>query len=199
MNLQTPSNYPVLAPKCVVEVDGPLRHNGGNLPFLAIRSKNHPDLTQIDSGGLENQNGPESAYATDPALHREWRFAMTDRILVCGGRDYNDRATVKKVLDQFDIAELIHGGASGADRLASIYASERKIEQTEYKALWTTHGRAAGPIRNQQMLDQGKPDMVIAFPGGRGTDDMIRRAKSAGVPVLAVALPSPHRKDNSHG
>jgi hypothetical protein len=48
------------------------------------------------------------------------------------------------------------------------------------------HGRAARPIRNQRMLDEGKPDLVVAFPGGRGTTDMIRRAERAGVPVRQV-------------
>jgi hypothetical protein len=52
-----------------------------------------------------------------------------------------------------------------------------------YVAQWKKHGRAAGPIRNQRMLDKGKPDLVVAFPGGRGTADMIRRAERAGVPV----------------
>jgi hypothetical protein len=52
-----------------------------------------------------------------------------------------------------------------------------------YKAEWDKHGRAAGPIRNQQMLDDGKPDLVLAFAGGRGTDDMCRRAREAGIEV----------------
>jgi hypothetical protein len=55
-----------------------------------------------------------------------------------------------------------------------------------YVAQWKKHGRAAGPIRNQRMLDEGKPDLVVAFPGGRGTADMIRRAERAGVPVQQV-------------
>jgi hypothetical protein len=55
-----------------------------------------------------------------------------------------------------------------------------------FPANWKKHGRAAGPMRNQQMLDEGKPDLVIAFPGGSGTADMVRRAKAAGVPVETV-------------
>lgn len=52
-----------------------------------------------------------------------------------------------------------------------------------FKADWDKHGKAAGPIRNQQMLDEGKPDLVLAFAGGKGTDDMCRRARAAGVEV----------------
>jgi hypothetical protein len=51
---------------------------------------------------------------------------------------------------------------------------------------WNTHGRAAGPIRNQRMLDEVKPELVVAFPGGRGTADMVRRAREAGVNVYLV-------------
>ncbi len=58
-----------------------------------------------------------------------------------------------------------------------------------FRALWERHGRAAGVIRNQAMLDYGI-DLVLAFPGGRGTADMVRRARSAGVAVAAVA-PAP--------
>lgn len=47
--------------------------------------------------------------------------------------------------------------------------------------------RSAGPKRNQRMLDKGKPDLVLAFPGGDGTADMVRKAKSAGVPIIEVA------------
>jgi len=53
-------------------------------------------------------------------------------------------------------------------------------------ANWAGLGRKAGPIRNQEMLDQGRPNMVVAFPGGRGTADMVRRARGAGVEVIEV-------------
>jgi acyl-CoA synthetase (NDP forming) len=57
---------------------------------------------------------------------------------------------------------------------------------TSFPANWKKHGKSAGPIRNQLMLDVGKPDLVIAFPGGSGTADMIRRARKAGVPVKEI-------------
>lgn len=117
------------------------------------------------------------------------------RVLVCGGRNFNDREAVWRALDalhkQTPISVLIEGGASGADRLAFQWASEGNRCGTEtHAADWASHGRAAGPIRNQKMLDVGQPDMVVAFPGGRGTEDMVTRARAIGVNVWRVPSPS---------
>lgn len=109
------------------------------------------------------------------------------RVLVCGGRDYNDWDVFCNVLDHFQPDEIISGMARGADTLAVTYASRFKIPLLAFPANWDAHGRSAGPIRNQQMLDEGKPDLVVAFPGGRGTADMVRRARKAGVAVVGPA------------
>jgi len=113
------------------------------------------------------------------------------RVLVCGGRHYSDRAKMAEVLAQLlppmPPIELINGCAPGADMLARDWALARGITIQYFPADWGKHGRAAGPIRNQQMLDQGKPDLVVAFAGGRGTADMVRRARAAGVRVHEVA------------
>jgi len=53
-------------------------------------------------------------------------------------------------------------------------------------AEWDKFGRRAGPLRNEQMLREGKPDVVVAFPGGRGTAHMVRIAKEAGIDVLEI-------------
>lgn len=82
---------------------------------------------------------------------------------------------------------VIHGAASGADRLAGEVATEMGIPVEEFPARWNDYGRAAGVIRNQMMLTHGKPDLVLAFPGGRGTADMVARARKANVPVRVVA------------
>jgi hypothetical protein len=109
------------------------------------------------------------------------------RVLVCGGRNYDDRDHVWNVLSELDAASridvVIHGCATGADHEGMIWAQGNDKKHAPFQADWHTHGRAAGPIRNQRMLDEGKPDLVIAFPGGRGTADMIRRAEAAGVEV----------------
>ena len=112
-----------------------------------------------------------------------------ERILVCGGRNYEDQAMVFGVLDMEceagPINAIIQGDCpTGADKLARLWAYSRNEHCDNYPADWRTHGKAAGPIRNQQMLGEGRPTKVFAFPGGRGTADMIRRAKAAGVPVF---------------
>lgn len=109
------------------------------------------------------------------------------RVLVCGGRDYTDLNRVWDVLDEIKPSHVIEGGARGADDLASRWAFSREVPCDTYPANWEAHGPAAGPIRNQYMLIDGKPDLVVAFPGGRGTADMVRRARKAGIPVREIA------------
>jgi hypothetical protein len=115
---------------------------------------------------------------------------MEQRVLVCGGRDYADRRRVYGILDVAHAANpivwLIAGGANGADALAIDWARKEQVKFQVFNADWESLGRKAGPIRNQQMLDEGKPHMVIAFPGGKGTADMVRRAEAAKVPVVRV-------------
>jgi hypothetical protein len=106
------------------------------------------------------------------------------KVLVCGGRNYDDYNHVVKILDWLPITLIIHGGATGADALAGKYAYEKTLSWVSYCADWDRHGRRAGYIRNLQMLDEGKPDLVVAFPGGKGTTMMIKLAKEAAVPVL---------------
>ena len=110
------------------------------------------------------------------------------RVLVCGGRDYHDRQQVFDVLDDLrePATHIIHGGARGADTFGRDWAKERKVPYTTFRADWGKLGRAAGPIRNQKMLSEGKPDLVVAFPGGKGTADMVSRAKKAGIPVIEI-------------
>ena len=109
------------------------------------------------------------------------------RVLVCGGRDFNDREFVDIVLSRIHaetpITVIITGMARGADRLGSLWGHDRELRVIDFVADWERHGKAAGPIRNQRMLDEGKPDMVVAFPGGRGTADMVDRARRAGIPT----------------
>ena len=111
-----------------------------------------------------------------------------NRALVCGGRDYANVEKLYSVLDAWEpaITTLIHGGATGADAIAAQWARERGIPQQAYLADWKTYGRSAGPRRNQQMLDEGTPDVIFAFPtqSSRGTWDMVARAQKARVLVV---------------
>jgi hypothetical protein len=106
------------------------------------------------------------------------------RVLVCGGRDFEDAEMVRDVLAGLPISVLIEGGAQGADRLAREYADRLGLNRVTYRAEWARLGRAAGVLRNWKMLADGKPDLVVAFPGGRGTADMVRRAQAAGVRTM---------------
>ena len=110
------------------------------------------------------------------------------RVLICGGRDFSDADFMDRYLRIVDrryvIKHVIQGGARGADRLAKNWAEGCGVPVTEYRADWSKYGKAAGPRRNQQMIDEGKPDLVIAFGGGRGTADMVRKAEAAGIKVF---------------
>lgn len=118
------------------------------------------------------------------------------KVLVCGGRSYDNRERLFEVLDKALKAAtmagraftLVHGGARGADSLSHVWATMRKDNVTVrvHEADWKTHGRAAGPIRNKLMLTSENPNVIIAFKGGNGTADMIRQAKKAGVDVYEV-------------
>lgn len=112
------------------------------------------------------------------------------RILICGGRDYTDTekmyAFLDKIKEGMQIDAIIEGDARGADRIAGFWARKNKIDNLKFPADWETHGRAAGILRNKQMLDEGRPDLVIAFPGGKGTENMKYIAREAGVEVIEV-------------
>lgn len=116
---------------------------------------------------------------------------MKRRILICGGREYNDSATfeqVMKYLKQWFAQDfcIIHGQARGADRLAAAWAFFEGCPMIVMPANWEYYGKAAGHIRNSWMLKYALPDLVVAFPGGRGTENMIRQARCANIDVFEV-------------
>lgn len=133
---------------------------------------------------------------------------MTPVILVCGTRKIDPKKAyflVRDALDKIIIergwitesdeygnflpeVKIIAGAAKGIDTAAVNYAVVNWQVFEEFPADWDKYGKSAGRIRNQQMLDEGKPDLVVAFPGPEsiGTWDMIRRAKKAGVEVIII-------------
>jgi len=115
------------------------------------------------------------------------------RVLVCGGRDFDDAGLMITVLDRLHTEKsftvLIHGNARGTDRIADDWAWRRGVPREPYglpQGEWDEVGKKAGLLRNQRMLDEGKPDLVVAFPGGGGTKDMVRRAVEARVAIHEV-------------
>ncbi len=122
---------------------------------------------------------------------------MSRRVLVCGGRDFTDYDYACQVLDDIHAAQpigaVIHGNSRGADTAAGVWAWKHRKEGVNcwpVPAQWAKFGKSAGPKRNQAMIGMG-PDLVVAFPGGRGTADMIRRAKAAGIPVFEPGATPP--------
>jgi hypothetical protein len=109
------------------------------------------------------------------------------RVVGFGGRGYKDRANVFAWLDeldlQFPVSHIIHGDYAGADKLCDEWGIVRGRQPVRCPALWTQHGKKAGPMRNQAMVDL-RPHLGIAFPGGNGTADMLERCAAAKIQVV---------------
>lgn len=125
---------------------------------------------------------------------------MSYKLLVCGGRDFSDQILLFKTLDSLPRPILVIEGGQrkfdpilkrtigGADFWAMCWAQARGIEYVTENAEWRRLGRAAGAARNALMLKKYKPNLVVAFPGGRGTANMVRLATEAGVRVMMVEV-----------
>lgn len=112
------------------------------------------------------------------------------RVLICGSRDWPYCDQIDALIQTFSAdTVIIHGAGRGADLCAAYHARERGLVVLSFPADWDKDGKAAGPLRNQRMLDEGKPNIVIAFRRAGlspGTDDMIARAQKAMLPVLVI-------------
>ena len=115
------------------------------------------------------------------------------KLIVCGGRNY--RLTRRNIVmlnwfhDNYGISELVSGGCEGADQDAEVWAESQvlPIPIRQFIPDWVARGKAAGPLRNQEMADYvGKDGLCIAFPGGKGTEDMIRRAIKIGMSLVVI-------------
>lgn len=113
------------------------------------------------------------------------------RLLVCGSRHWKDFARIKEEIEKRNPEVVIEGDCRGADRIAGQAARELGIPVEEYPAKWGTYGRLAGRIRNQEMLDEGKPTHVLAFHASlstsTGTRDMVARARISMLQVEIVS------------
>lgn len=113
------------------------------------------------------------------------------RALIYGGRVFHDwpfaYTALWRLAVQYGFTVVIHGQAKGADTLADQWATVVGLPVFRYPADWERLGRAAGGTRNQQMIDEGKPDIGVGFPGGVGTADMTRRLRRHNIPVIEVA------------
>lgn len=114
------------------------------------------------------------------------------RVVIFGGRDFTHRRLLDLVLDRLHarlhFTVVIEGDASGVDRMAGDWARKRGLELEIFAAEWKRCRKRAGPLRNQRMIDEGKPDYAVAFPGGDGTADMWARCAIAGVERCNVEI-----------
>lgn len=109
---------------------------------------------------------------------------MTLSVGVTGGRDYACRDRVFSVLKRLKIDILHIGDASGADEFARLWADEHGVPVIIHEAEWNKYGKGAGPIRNRHLVRS--VDLLVAFPGGRGTANCVEQALKEGVIVLRV-------------
>ncbi len=112
------------------------------------------------------------------------------RVLVCGDRNWTDRNLIRQalflILQTHQNLTVIEGGCEGADLIAAEEARKLGADVLEFKADWKTYGKAAGPIRNQQMIDEGQPEFALAFhpdlTKSKGTKNMLALLRKAKIP-----------------
>lgn len=112
-------------------------------------------------------------------------------VVVCGGREFHDDLVVEITLRTAQVGKgtvLSHGACRGADEVSGRIAKRLGATVREFPANWDLYGKGAGPRRNAEMLATARPDVLIAFPGGRGTADMAGKAAKAGVRVITVVV-----------
>ena len=113
------------------------------------------------------------------------------KAILCGGRGLRLRIRDKDLLAHFNtyfkFTELVSGGCAGVDLDAEAWAYSMLIPIRQFIPDWVAKGKSAGPLRNQEMADYVGPDgLCIAFPGGKGTEDMIRRATKMGMSLVVI-------------
>lgn len=138
-----------------------------------------PKQRVLVCGGRDFGSIPKDIFPDHPDYHEFLMKAESERMLLA--------ETLNRLKEVVSIDAIIEGGARGADTLAGNWADDNHVIRLTYPADWKKHGKAAGFIRNQQMLDEANPSIVIAFPGGNGTKDMVERAKKAELPVYEVS------------
>lgn len=113
------------------------------------------------------------------------------KVIIAGGRDFNDYELLKsscdKILEDLIDVEIVSGGARGADSLGEKYAIERGLPIKIFKADWAKHGKSSGFKRNIEMAEYA--DMLICFWDGesKGTRHMINTAHKYNIPTTTVS------------
>jgi hypothetical protein len=112
------------------------------------------------------------------------------KVLICGDRNWSFHEPIHSFIDLLNTnTTVIEGGARGADTIAGDYARSKKMKVTTVHANWNEYKRAAGPIRNREML-QENPDLVVGFHddifSSKGTKDMISITRTRGFPYMVI-------------
>lgn len=137
--------------------------------------------------------------------NRQWSAVIPTadvllKVIVCGGRNFTDIDLVREYLGRLPAGTtVVHGAARGADALADAVALMLGLSIEPHPADWKKHGKAAGAIRNSEMLKAGNVALVIAFPGGRGTADMVAKARAAKVNVVEASRSDLAKRKEKHG
>lgn len=118
------------------------------------------------------------------------------RVLICGTRNSGDYVEIAELIMGLPMGSvIIQGMCRGVDAMAKYLGEKYGFEVEGYHANWGKYGNAAGPIRNTQMLDEGKPDIVYAFHPNivesKGTKNMVKQAKGRGIETIVV-VPNVH-------
>jgi predicted Rossmann fold nucleotide-binding protein DprA/Smf involved in DNA uptake len=112
------------------------------------------------------------------------------KVIVTGGRNYGQ--TEDEIIALFNALEslsptiIIQGGASGADSLAKAWGIAAGLEVITVAADWKTYGKSAGPIRNRKMLTEHTEAIVLATPGGKGTENCIQTARQLNMSIILL-------------
>ena len=110
------------------------------------------------------------------------------KVAVVGSRNFQDYDLLKQILAEYEITEIVSGGAKGADSLGEKYANEHNLPIEIFKPDWKRLGRGAGPARNKTIVENA--DFVIAFWDGvsKGTQSSINIAKKLNKALRIVMM-----------
>lgn len=98
------------------------------------------------------------------------------KVIVTGGRDFEDAEMIARNLEKLKPTLIIEGGARGADRLAREWAKANNVPFHTEEADWSGLGLSAGHTRNRAMLEKFPDATVLVFPGGKGTRNCMNQA-----------------------
>jgi hypothetical protein len=114
------------------------------------------------------------------------------RVIIAGSRGLTNDRFVYEAIHlcpfEFEMREVVSGGARGVDYYAKLYAEANGLIYTEFPANWTQYGKAAGPMRNKQMADYADALLYVRYDSSPGTEDMIRAMHKLGKPIWGITI-----------